>query len=63
MDEVKQALFFIDSTKTSGPDGFGVGFFKNYWNVIQYDFYDSIREFFTQGKMLREINHTFIALI
>ena len=26
MAEVKQALFSIDSTKTPGPDGFGVGF-------------------------------------
>jgi len=37
-DEIKQALFSINSTKTSGPDGYGAGFFKKYWNIIQQDF-------------------------
>ena len=63
MEEVKQALFSIDSTKTPGPDGHVVGVFKKYWNIIHHDFYGCIREFFTQGKMLCQINHTFIALI
>ena len=27
LDEVKHALFNIDSTKTPGLDGFGIGFF------------------------------------
>ena len=31
MEEVKLALFSIDSNKTLDPDGFGVGFFKHYW--------------------------------
>ena len=31
LEEVKNALFSIDSNKTPGSDGFGVGFFKNYW--------------------------------
>ena len=38
MEEIKQALFSIESNKTSGPDGFGA------------------------GKILKEINHTFIML-
>ena len=63
MAEVKQLPFSIDSAKTSGPDGFGVGFFKHYWNLIKHDFYQYITEFFIHGKLLRQINHTFIALI
>ena len=39
MEEIKQALFSIESNKTSGPDGFGA------------------------GKILKEINDTFITLI
>ena len=62
-EEVKQALFSIDSTKTPGSDGYGAGFFKKYWNIIQQVFDASIVEFFTQGKLLRQLNHTFIALI
>ena len=63
MDEVKQALFAIDSNKTPGPDGFGAGFFKHYWAVVKDDFFQCILEFFTHGKLLKQINHTFIALI
>ena len=62
-EEIKQALFSIDSIKTPGPDGYDAGFFKKYWDIIQNDFQASIIEFFTQGKLLRQINHTFIALI
>jgi len=62
-EEVKQALFSIDSTKTPGPDGYGVGFFRKYWNIIQNGFQACITEFFINGKLLRQINHTFIALI
>jgi len=63
MAEIKQALFSIDSAKTLGPNGFGAGFFKHYWNLIKHDFYQCITEFFTHEKMLQKINHTFIALI
>jgi len=60
---ITQALFSIDSTKTLRPDGYGASIFKKYWNIIQYDFQSCIMEFFINGKLLRQINHTFIALI
>ena len=63
LEEVKDALFSIDSIKTPGPDGFGAGFFKNYWHVIKKDLFNCVIEFFTNGKILKEINHTFVALI
>jgi len=50
-------------SKTLGPGGFGAGFSKHYWNLIKYDFYQCISEFFIHGKLLRKINHTFIILI
>ena len=62
-EEVRQALFAIESNKTPGPDGFGAGFFKHYWDLINEDLYQCILEFFRNGRMLRQINHTFIALI
>jgi len=55
IEDVKQAIFSIESNKTPGPDGFGAGFFKHYWELI----YNCILEFFTCEKMLRQINHTF----
>jgi len=63
MSEVKATLFSIGSSKTLGPDGFGAGFFKHYWDVVKNDFFNCIVEFFKRGKLLRQINHTYLALI
>ena len=63
LEEVKNTQFSIDSNKTPGPDGFGAGFFKNYGQSIKKDLFSCILEFFMNGKILKEINHTFIALI
>jgi len=63
LEEVRTTLFSIDSFKTLGPDGFGAGFFKNYWHIIKKDLFNGVSEFFTNCKMLKEINHTFIKLI
>jgi len=61
--EVKSALFSIESSKTPGPNGFGAGFFKQYWEFLKKDFFNRIVEFFKNGHLLRQINHTFITLI
>jgi len=56
------ALFSIDSYKASKTDEFGVEFFKNYWHLIKKNLFKCIYEFFTNGHLLKESNHTFIAL-
>ena len=61
--KVKSTLFSIESSKTPGPDGFGAGFFKQYWEFLKKDFFNRIVEFFKNGHLLRQINHTFFALI
>jgi len=35
----------------------------NYRELIKKDFYQRIVEFFMHGRLLKQINHTFIALI
>jgi len=61
--EIKDAIFQIDKFKSPGPDGFGVAFFKNHWNNFKDEVCTAIRSFFEEGKLLRQINHTLIALI
>jgi len=51
LEEVKHALFSIDSNNTLGPDGFAVGFFKNYWNIIEKHLFNCILEFFANEKI------------
>ncbi|GKA80932.1 hypothetical protein Tco_0787624 [Tanacetum coccineum] len=62
-DEIKRAMFSIGEDKALGPDGYTSAFFKKGWNVIGQDICSAIRDFFDNGRFLKEINHTFVALI
>ncbi|CAH9084953.1 unnamed protein product [Cuscuta europaea] len=62
--EIKDALFDIGDDKAPGPDGYSSAFFKKNWNVVGGgDVTRAIKEFFNSGKMLKQLNHTVIALI
>ena len=61
--DIKEALFSMGDDKAPGPDGYTAAFFKKAWNVVGKDVTSAIRDFFTNGKILKEINHTIISLI
>ncbi|GJW32961.1 hypothetical protein Tco_0052993 [Tanacetum coccineum] len=61
--EVKESLFSMGDDKSSGPDGYTAAFFKEAWDIVSDEVTKAIREFFTNGKLLKELNHTIIALI
>ncbi|GJW84185.1 hypothetical protein Tco_0157330 [Tanacetum coccineum] len=61
--EIKDALFSMGNDKSPGPDGYTAAFFKESWTIIAADFKQAIREFFVNGTLLKELNHTIIALI
>nr|GEW69573.1 hypothetical protein [Tanacetum cinerariifolium] len=46
-----------------GPDGYTAVFFKEAWDIVGHDVIQAVKEFFTNGKLLKELNHTIIALI
>ncbi|GKD35365.1 hypothetical protein Tco_1250874 [Tanacetum coccineum] len=61
--EVKEALFSMGNDKSPGPDGYTAAFFKEAWDVVANDVTNAICEFFRNGTLLKELNHTIIALI
>ena len=61
--QIREAVFQMDKFKAPGPDGFGAAFFPNHWHIIQNDVCQAARSFFPEGKLLKQINHTLIALI
>ncbi|XP_057952995.1 uncharacterized protein LOC131147247 [Malania oleifera] len=61
-EEIKQALFSIGDGKSLGPDGFSVCFFKRSWNTVGKEFTNVVKEFFSTEKLLKQINHTIIAM-
>ncbi|GKD53721.1 putative RNA-directed DNA polymerase, eukaryota, reverse transcriptase zinc-binding domain protein, partial [Tanacetum coccineum] len=49
--------------KAPGPDGYTAAFFKEAWEILATDVTKAIKEFFTNGVLLKELNHTILALI
>ncbi|GKU94711.1 hypothetical protein SLEP1_g8164 [Rubroshorea leprosula] len=62
-EEVKEAVWNCDSTKAPGPDGFTFGFIKNEWEVIKADIMVFLKDFHTNGRMVRGSNASFLVLI
>ncbi|XP_074290703.1 uncharacterized protein LOC141617408 [Silene latifolia] len=62
-EEIKAALFSIESTKSPGHDGYSAGFFKSTWQVIGEDFMEAVRSYFRTGKLLKQANVTVLTLI
>ncbi|XP_011100436.1 uncharacterized protein LOC105178624 [Sesamum indicum] len=61
--EVKDAIFHISDNKALGPDGYSSCFFKKAWNIMGDQVCRAVLDFFRSGRMLRQLNHTIIALV
>ncbi|KAL0297497.1 UNVERIFIED_CONTAM: hypothetical protein Sradi_6801800 [Sesamum radiatum] len=61
--EVKTAVFQISDNKAPDPDGYTLCFFKKAWNIMGDLVCRSVMDFFRSGRMLRQLNHTIIALV
>ena len=62
-EDVKLAIFDIAEDKAPGPDGFSSGFFKAAWPVVGTEVTRAVLDFFTTGKLLKQVNTTLLALI
>ncbi|GKD01185.1 hypothetical protein Tco_1171459 [Tanacetum coccineum] len=58
--EFKSALFDIDDSKAPGLNCFTSAFFKKVWKIIGDDVCKAVKEFFVSGKMLGELNDTYL---
>lgn len=63
VEEIKNALNDIDDDRAPGPHGFGSMFFKRAWDVVGDDVVVATLEFFRTGRLLKQWNHAFIALV
>nr|GEU53712.1 hypothetical protein [Tanacetum cinerariifolium] len=61
--EIKTAVFDIRDDRVPGPDGITFAFFKKSWDIVGNDVCNASHEFFYNDQLLKEINHTFLALI
>ncbi|KAL2230755.1 UNVERIFIED_CONTAM: hypothetical protein Sindi_1669900 [Sesamum indicum] len=61
--DVKQAVFDIDEDKVPGPDEYSSGFFKVAWPIVGQEVTSAVLDFFSTGRLLKQINTTLLALI
>ncbi|GKA63144.1 RNA-directed DNA polymerase, eukaryota, reverse transcriptase zinc-binding domain protein [Tanacetum coccineum] len=53
----------IDDNKAPGPDGFSSHFFKASWNIVGDELCKAVKNFFKNGKLLKEVNSIVIFLV
>ncbi|KAL5567832.1 hypothetical protein UlMin_024407 [Ulmus minor] len=62
-EEIKKAVFEIDREKSPGPDGYTGAFFQDCWGILKNDMVKIFEEFYRNGKVCGNMNHTFLCLI
>lgn len=63
IDETKDAIFSIDSTKAPGKDDFQAKNFQHFWDLVKEDYYELITYFLKNHDFHPDLNKTLITLI
>ena len=53
----------MNPEKAPGPDGFNASFYQRNRDQVGMSIFEAVSSFFMSGKLLKEVNHTFLALI
>lgn len=62
-EEIHKVVFESNRDKAPGLDGFNACFFQSSWEIIKDDVSDAILTFFRNGRLIKEMNRTFIMLV
>lgn len=60
---MKEVVFQFNPDKAPGPDGFNANFFRKNWSTVEADITNAVKSFFPSGKLLKQVNRTFVTLI
>lgn len=62
-EEINDVIFHMPGSKSPGPDGYTLEFFKEAWEIIGEDVIVAIQSFFVKGFLPKGVNSTILALI
>jgi len=62
-EEVKEAVWNCDSSKSPGPNGFNFGFIKFCWDILIGDVVSAVQRFAEGGSWPKGSNASFITLV
>jgi len=63
LEEVKEVVFSLDGTSSSGPDGLTGDFFQTCWRIVQSDLVDVVQAFFKGDTLPKSFTHTNLVLL
>lgn len=63
MEEVRNAVFSMNNNSAPDPDGFGSCFYQSFWDLVGYDVFKSVLQFFEQGWLPPNLNSNIVVLI
>lgn len=63
LEEIKEAIFDIGAHRAPGPDGFYAIFYHQYWEDIKPEVVAEVTNFFEDGILDPQLNHTNLCLI
>lgn len=55
-DEITKTVFAMPLSKSPGPDGYSVEFYRSTWSIVGKDVIAAVSEFFRNGRLLKDIN-------
>jgi hypothetical protein len=61
--EIREVLFSMQSQKALDSDGLPPLFYKRYWFVVGSSVIQAVQKIFSSGKLLGELNNSYIVLI
>ncbi|GJR26783.1 putative RNA-directed DNA polymerase, eukaryota, reverse transcriptase zinc-binding domain protein [Tanacetum coccineum] len=62
-EEIKRDMFLIGNDKAPSPNSYTSVFYKKAWNIVGNDVCSAVHDFFVNGKLLQEVNHTILTLL
>jgi hypothetical protein len=62
-DEIKEALFQIQGTKASGPDGLFILFYQHFWPIVKDDVVRLFRAFHEGKLQISMLNKEMVCLL
>jgi len=62
-EEVKQAIFEMNTEGAPTPNGLGAFFFEKYWDIVRTNVFNAISQFFKNDLLIPIYNSNSVVLI
>jgi hypothetical protein len=62
-EEIKEVIMDMKENSAPGPNGYGLVFFKRFWEILKEDIEDMFKDFWENKLDIKRLNYGVITLI